>query len=170
MTARGGDRRTTPTPWRNGVSDPNTSPDGRWVTFVHLADEGAHNALFAVHPDGSGLHRLTPDSWAIADKHDWSPDGRLIVVTTHAHRAPGESANVVTIHPDGTIATRLTRYRGGTDHAFAGSFSPDGTRIVFRLEHGGTSGLATVARDGGTPHALTDPGTDPPRFIDWGSG
>lgn len=169
MNTRGGDRRAIRTPWPNGVTDPNMSPDGRWITFVRLKQDGASNALYAVRPDGSGLRRLTPEGWAIAEKHDWSPDGRLIVVTTHAHRAPGESANLVTIRPDGTIATRLTRYRGGTNHSFAGSFSPDGTRILFRLEDGDVARLATIPHDGGTLHTLSADAVAP-RFIDWGSG
>ena len=115
MDVSGADRQRIPTPWRAGVAAPLTSPDGKWVTFVRLmGEEGARNSLFAMRPDGSQLHRLTPPSWAIGDKYDWSADGKLIVVTTHAHfLRPGESANVVTIHPDGTVATRITRFTGG---------------------------------------------------------
>lgn len=90
-----------------------------------------------------------PPGWGIADKYDWSPDGKLIVVTTHAHFVPpGESANVVAIRPNGTIATRITRFAGGEKNAFAGSFSPDGKQIILRLERGDTYTLATVDRDG----------------------
>ena len=41
-------------------------------------------AVFAVHPDGSRLHQLTPFSWEVAIKHDWSPNGKRIVLTTNA--------------------------------------------------------------------------------------
>jgi Tol biopolymer transport system component len=167
----GADRRRIPTPWRAGVAAPLTSPDGKWVTFVRLmGEEGARNSLFAMRPDGSQLHRLTPPSWAIGDKYDWSADGKLIVVTTHAHFVrPGESANVVTIHPDGTVATRITRFTGGRKSGFAGSFSPDGKRIILRLERGETYGLATVDRDGRNLRAPTRFSTDQRSYIDWGA-
>ena len=171
MDVGGADRRRIPTPWRGGVTAPLTSPDGKWVTFVRLAgEEGARNSLYAMRPDGSQLHRLTPPSWAIGDKYDWSADGKLIVLTTHAHFVvPGESANVVTIRPDGTIATRITRFEGGEENAFAGSFSSDGKQIILRLERGATYGLATVDRDGRNLRPPSEFGTDRPRYIDWGT-
>lgn len=171
MDLDGGDRRDVSLPWRNGVTDPNTSPDGKWITFVRLPKKDGEQALFAMRPDGSELHRLTPASWGVAVKHDWSPDGELILVSTHAHLVqPGESANVVTLHPDGSVATRLTHFSGGKKHAYAGSFSPDGKRIVFRLEQGDKYSLATVDRDGGNLQPLTELSADRPRFIDWGTG
>ena len=170
MDLAGGDRRDIKTPWRMGVGNPMTSPDGKWITFVRLAEDGARNSLYAMRPNGSQLHRLTPAGWGIADKYDWSPDGKLIVVTTHAHFVlPGQSANVVAIRPDGTIATRVTRFTGGEKHAFAGSFSPDGKQIILRLERGDTYGLATVDRDGRNLGAPTGFSTEQPRYIDWGT-
>jgi len=168
MDLAGGDRRDVKTRWRMGVGHPMTSPDGTWITFVGLSEEGARNSLFAMRPDGSQLHRLTPAGWGIGDKYDWSPDGKLIVLTTHAHFVvPGESANVVTIRPDGSIATRITRFEGGEENAFAGSFSSDGKRIILRLERGATYGLATVDRDGRNLRAPSEFGTDQPSYIDW---
>ena len=168
MDITGGDRRDIKTRWRMGVGHPMTSPDGKWITFVDVSEDGARNSLFAMRPDGSQLHRLTPPSWAIGDKYDWSPDGKLIVLTTHAHfLVPGESANVVTIRPDGTIATRITRFEGGEENAFAGSFSSDGKQIILRLERSATYGLATVDRDGRNLRAPSEFGTDRPRYIDW---
>jgi len=171
MDLTGGDRRPI-TPRKGfGPTDPNVSPDGKWVTYVHGRKDPAQTALFAVRPDGSRLHQLTPHSWGVALKHDWSPDGKLIVLTRNAHHArPGESANLVTIRPDGSGTTQLTHFKGGTTNAFAGSFSPDGRRIVFRLEKDGRYGLAVIDRDGGNLRLLTKlSAAAKPRFIDWGA-
>jgi Tol biopolymer transport system component len=120
-------------------------------------------------PPGSKLHQLTPYGWEVAIKHDWSPDGKLIALTTNADFVrPRSSANLVTIRPDGSHTTRLTRFRGTTKNAFAGSFSPDGRQIVFRLEQGDKAGLAVIDRDGRNLRQLTRPGSVAPRFIDWG--
>jgi Tol biopolymer transport system component len=92
----------------------------------------------------------------VAGKQDWSPDGKLILLTTIADWVrPRESANLVTIRPDGSGMTQLTQYTGRKENAFAGSFSPDGKQIVFRLERGDKYALATVDRNGENLRLLT---------------
>ncbi len=162
-------RRVTRSPFACCDTDPNFSPDGKSITFVRIKEDHKLQALFRVDLDGKNLHQLTPYSWEVAVKHDWSPDGKLIVLTTNADFVrPTESANLVTIRPDGTGEKELTHFTGGTKNAFAGSFSPDGKLIVFRLESGGTYSLATISPNGGTIHKLTT-GKVEPRFIDWGT-
>jgi Tol biopolymer transport system component len=165
-----GNRRLTRNPFGCCDTDPNFSPDGTLVTFVRIKRDHELQALFAIRRDGRGLRQLTPYSWEVAIKHDWAPDGKLIVLTTNADFVrPRESANLVTIHPDGSRVTRLTTFTGGKKNAFAGSFSPDGKQIVFRLEQGDKSSLAVVGRDGKGLRRLTKLGPDKPRFVDWGS-
>jgi Tol biopolymer transport system component len=150
-------------------TDPNFSPNGKWISFVRIKKDHEQQALFAVRPNGTGLHRITPYSWEIATKHDWSPDGTLIVLTTNAdYVRPNESANLVTIRPDGSGMKNLTNFTGRTENAFAGSFSPDGTKIVFRIESGDTNSLAIIDREGAKLQRITT-GKGRPRFIDWGS-
>jgi Tol biopolymer transport system component len=150
-------------------TDPNFSPDGRWITFVRIKKDEELQALFAVRPNGSGLHQITPYSWQVAIKHDWSPDGKSILLTTNADFVrPEQSANMVTIRPDGTGKTEVTHFTGGRENAFAGSFSPDGKQIVFRLEEGDTYSLAVVDVSGENLEKLTT-GKGKPRFIDWGT-
>ena len=150
-------------------TDPNFSPNGKLITFVRIKKDGRQQALFAVRPNGTGLRQLTPYSWEVAIKHDWSPDGKLIVLTTNADFVrPNQSANLVTIRPDGSGMKNLTGFTGGTENAFAGSFSPDGKQIVFRIESGDTYSLALIDRDGGNLQRITT-GKGRPRFIDWGT-
>jgi TolB protein len=126
--------------------------------------------LFGVRPNGTGLHQLAPYAWDVAVKHDWSPDGQLIVLTTNADFArPGASANLVVIRPNGSGAKQVTHFSGGRRNAYAGSFSPDGKQIVFRLEQGDKYALAVVDRDGKNMRLLTELSETQPRSIDWGT-
>ena len=174
MRSNGTDlRRVTRNPFGAGEcgcdTDPNFSPNGKLISFVRIKKDDEQQALFAVRPNGTGLHRITPYSWEVAVKHDWSPDGKLIVLTTNADFVrPNESANLVTIRPDGSGMKNLTGFTGGTENAFAGSFSPDGEQIVFRIESGDTYSLAVIDRDGGNLRRITT-GKGRPRFIDWGT-
>ena len=172
MDLTGGDRRLVTGNKGSGRTDPNVSPDGNWITFIRIKKEGELHAVFAVHPDGSGLHRLTPFKWEVAIKHDWSPNGKRIVLTTNADWVrPRKSANLVTIRPDGSGLKRLTRFRGGehAKNAFAGSYSPNGRRIVFRFEQRDKAALATIGRNGRHLRLLTKRSENKPRFIDWGT-
>ena len=80
---------------------------------------------------------------------------------------PGDS-NVATVQADGTGERLLTHFSGGEVNAFAGSYSPDGREIVFRLEDHGRFGLFTVRPDGTHVRAILPLSDLAPRFIDWG--
>jgi Tol biopolymer transport system component len=149
-------------------TDPNFSPDGKTVTFVRVKRDDALAALFSIRVDGTGLRRLTPYGWDVAIKHDWSPDGKRIALTTNANPEKGTSANLVTIRPDGTGLKRLTTFKDGRS-AYVGSYSPDGKRIAFRLERGTTSSLATMGANGGSLRTVFSSSKVKPRFIDWGT-
>jgi Tol biopolymer transport system component len=170
MDLTGGDVRVIG--GRLGDTDPNVSPDGRTITFVRTPKQHIRQALFAMAIDGSRLRQLTPYSYEVALKHDWSPDGRRIALTTNADWVRrGSSANLVTIRPDGSGLARLTHFTGGPmrgDNAFTGSYSPDGKRIALRVERNEIGGLAVMDADGRHLHRITRRSVGKPRFIDWG--
>jgi Tol biopolymer transport system component len=170
MDLTGGDRHQLTTRKDPSIRTIQISPDGRWITFAREKSEKLR-ALFRMRSDGSAVRQLTPFTWDVfASKHDWSPDGKLIVLTRNADFAqPGKSANLVTIHPDGSGAKYLTHFRGGATNAFAGSFAPDGKQIVFRLQKGDKYAIAVVRRDGRNLRQLTRLSRDAPRYLDWGT-
>ena len=138
-------------------------------TFVRQKVEGKLAALYAVNIDGSHTRRLTSYRLEVGIKHDWAPDGRHIVLTAHADHSFGKSPNVATIRSDGSDLRMLTHHTGANSGALAGSYSPDGRRIVFRTGNlkRPSSRLYKVRPDG-THRKLIRRLPFAPRFSDWG--
>ena len=168
---------TNPLPGEGGDTDPNVSPDGRTVSFVRISVFDDQQALYSVRLDGSHLRRLVPYAADVAVKHDWSPDGKHIVVSLNANEGsrPHASANVAILRPDGSHLRRLTHFKGREINALVGGFSPDGQWIVYRVETGageptlpgGRYALMKVSPQGGEP-VLVAAIDGRPRNIDWG--
>ena len=62
----------------------------------------------------------------------------------------------------------LTHYTGGAVNAFAGSYSPNGRKIVLRLEDHGVYWLYKMRPDGSHLKPIVSLGTMKPRVSDWG--
>lgn len=150
-------------------TDPNASPDGRTITFVRHKETGKLQALFAVNLNGRHVRKLVPYTFEIAIKHDWAPQGHQIVITTDADYPHGRSPNVAIVRPDGSRFRELTHLDHKGVGAFAGSFSPNGRWIVFRLENLNTEtfGLWKMHPDG-SDRTLIASLPFAPRSIDWG--
>jgi Tol biopolymer transport system component len=160
---------TNPFPHK-GDHNPEVSPDGQTVTFVRHKVEGKLQALYAVDIDGSDERRLTSYAREVAIKHDWAPDGRHIVLTTKADYPGHESPNVATMRPDGSHLRMLTHYTGGEKGAFAGSYSPNGRWIVFRVENLNEESFRLYQmRPDGTHRKLIKNLPFAPRANDWGA-
>ena len=164
-------QRITP-PGPDGYDEPNPSPDGRLLSYVRVENRvETQQALTVSRIDGTEPRDLLPPSEDVAVKTGWSPDSSHIVLTTDANQigdAPLE-ANLATIAVDGSDLTYLTRYSGGELSAFAGSYSPDGQWIAFRLQdnQSGESGLWRIRPDGTQPSLVFSRAGLRPRFIDW---
>ena len=168
---------TNPFPEQGGDTDPNVSPDGRTISFVRMSVPDDQQALYSVRLDGSHLRQLLPYAADVAVKHDWSPDGKLLVVSLNANEGsrPHASANVAVLRPDGSHLRRLTHFKGRETNALVGGFSPDGQWIVYRVETGdgdptlpgGEYALMKVSPRGGQP-VLVAAIDGRPRNIDWG--
>src|SRR3974390_3050365 len=60
----------------NGMEySPSYSVDGKWIVFTQ--ERNGLSDIYRVHPDGSGIERLTDDP-AFDDQGSLSPDGRLL--------------------------------------------------------------------------------------------
>jgi Tol biopolymer transport system component len=162
MDLTGGDRHEITDA---GNAAPEVSPDGKKLAFVKETDAG--KSLGVANLDGSGVQELLPISYDVANKIDWSRDGKLIVLTLYADNL-GKPADIATIKPDGTGLTYLTHYDSPDLRAYVGGYSPDGDFIVFRLEDHGQYGLYRMNADGSDVQAILPLSNFRPRMIDWG--
>jgi Tol biopolymer transport system component len=160
---------TNPFP-RQGDRNPEVSPDGQTATFVRTKLGGRLQALFAVDIDGGDVRQLTSYRREVANKHDWAPDGNQIVITTKADYPPEHhSPNVATIRPDGSHLRMLTDYSGGEKGAYAGSYSPNGRWIAFRVENVEKKRFRLYRmHPDGTHRELIKRLPFAPRAVDWG--
>jgi dipeptidyl aminopeptidase/acylaminoacyl peptidase len=114
------------------LSDPQVSPDGRWVAYVVTTNEReadeARSAIWMVSWDGSQRLALT----AAADgtgKPRWSPDGRYLAFISTP--SGSDKMQIMLLDRRGGEARPLTSV-GGEIGEYA--WSPDGKRLAFTLK------------------------------------
>ena len=109
-----------------------SSPDGQWIAFLMLDDEGVVQ-LWLVSPTDGRLRQLTRNRHHVASAFSWSPDGRHI-----AHVMNGR----VCLSDAATGRTEPLTAPAPPDRAplpLACVFSPDGRKIAYQrpVETGG---------------------------------
>ena len=173
MNLDGSGRRLLTTCEGRGVADPETSADGTMISFTCFSKDGA--ALFDSRVNGFGVRQLTPYSFDVGTRADWSPDSkRILFISTPGEGTPQAQVNTATINADGSDLKWLTNFGPGDLRAFGNSYSPDGHWIVLRVEKNDESGgfqsaLFKMPADGGDLTQITDYSTFRPRGMTWGS-
>jgi dipeptidyl aminopeptidase/acylaminoacyl peptidase len=133
------------------VSDPQVSPDGRWVAYVvgtqDVEKDKRDSDLWMVSWDGKEQVRLTASADTTERAPRWSPDGRYLAFLSargdEAEKKKG--AQVWLLDRQGGEAQKLTDIKGGISDV---AWSPDGRR------------LCLVVND-------FDPSSDPEKLEDW---
>jgi Tol biopolymer transport system component len=117
-------------------SEPQFSPNGRWIVFtrfsVECADdtiEDCRTRIYRVRTDGTGL-RLLADTPLNASAPDWHPSGLMIAFDVHDNTFAPNVGHIVVMLADGSRKRVIVR--GDRDSHYGNpSFSPDGRRVAF---------------------------------------
>jgi len=137
---------------------PSWSPDGRHIAFV--STRSGATELHVMNADGTGVLQIT-DSQAFVPNVNWSPDGARIVFASTAAGITGPlgvsrvPSDIYLARGDGSEARRLTLDGGYNAEP---DWSPDGGRIAFTSDLGGTFQVWMMGSDGSGQRPLTSVG------------
>jgi len=140
-----------------GDSQPQFSPDGKWIAFTRQMDStGGVLHVFLMRPDGSGAADLTPGLQG-AGQPTFSPDGHQIAFIMDINPALNAGNYTIAImNADGSGVRDLTP--DNTTFERAPDFAPDGSRLIFERDDS-PSVIFTVAPDGSALSRVSPPGT-----------
>ncbi len=130
---------------------PSWSPDGQWIAFARQIGYGP-TEVYAAHPDGSRLRRLTDYAPGGGGGLAWSRDGKLAFIGSRGNE---QSAHLVIVDVHrGRVDVMRPTLQGG-----AVAWSPDGQTLAYAAASGNSeaSTISTVDADGGSRRQLTPP-------------
>lgn len=112
---------------------PDYTPDGRWIWF-NSDHHGETPDLWRVHPDGTGLERMTAEPTVNWFPHP-SPDGRHVLYLAygaHVQGHPrGEDVALRLMPQSGGAARTVAEFHGGQGSVNVPCWSPDGKRFAY---------------------------------------
>ena len=116
------------------VSDPQRSPDGKWVAYVvgtvDVEKDKRDSDIYMVSWDGSQQVRLTFTADSSENSTRWSPDGRYLafLASRGNEDEKKKGAQVWLLDRSGGEAQKLTDIKGGVSDY---SWSPDSRKLAY---------------------------------------
>ncbi len=107
---------------------PRFSPDGRLILFTRNIMAG-NGDVFLMNSDGSNQVNLTSSPDVMDTGHDFSPDGRRILIDSDTTPGMGVNVDLFVMNLDGSGRVNLTP--GSPDIDQGARFSPDGRSIAY---------------------------------------
>ena len=153
----GGDvRRLTTSPFGHDIPI-GFAPDGGSIAFTRDGQAGSPATLYLADPDGS---HVRPLGNLPVGGGDWAPDGRSVLVTSSGRLFSVDVATGETT-PHFIVGNRTANLGNP-------QWSPDGTRILFRMKVANVFDFYTMRPDGTDVFQLTNE-PDDDFFADWGT-
>ena len=152
---------------RTGIF-PSFSPNGDRLVFTSGLAAFSHNGLLEVSADGTNRWLIHDDLQRNTTAPSWSPKGDWIAFglgsAFQGFLGTGRaSSTIALIHPDGSGLRELTH--GERNDGFP-SWSPDGSRVVFRTADKAGKGLRIADIETGEIKVVTE-GDHTDNFPDW---
>jgi len=130
-------------------ASPDANVDGQPGTCAELIAFDRSDGIYAVKPDGSGLHSIVTSGAEIEPA--WSPDGTRVLFQ---RKMEDLTTDIFVSNADGTGLANLTDAPGDDTYPV---WSPDGTMIAFTTERnysGSGSDAYVMNADGSSPTLL----------------
>jgi tricorn protease len=128
IVERAGGNARRLTSFAGQTTNPHFSPDGKWIAF---SGEYAGNVdVYVVASEGGEPKRLTWHPGADTVE-GWTPDGKSVLfASARATSAPSAAPRFWTVPAEGGVEEPMPLPR-----AYQGKFSPDGSRIAYRMNN-----------------------------------
>lgn len=140
------------------------NPDVEWLMPCDWAPNGDSLAIQLKRKDGAaqiGLVSIRDGSLRVLKSVDWlgtkemffSPDGKYLGLDLPAEQGADERRNVFMLAVDGS---RQIPIAASASNDTMMGWAPDGKRLLFASDRGGTAGLWAISIENGTPQSLPE--------------